>query len=330
MKFKKFFAVLSAVSMLATAAAINVSADGEAVGSDPSSRPYSFEYAPEGDGVIVTDVTVAEGIDEVEIPDEVDGKAVVGVADFAFMNANVGTIVCPDSFVLDNIGTVAFLTADDIGAFLADNGIPDEVIYADDEETLLGAIDATTAAYTANTVKFMGKKNWKGTEEELEPARTVFSNVAKTVGGETAGEFVGKLYTLEDTSAVVRAKDEDTLEKMSERSYENFQAWVKAIPVNVTIKANEGTDAQKYAEGKKLVDVKFVTKHTHLLGDANGDSIVNVRDCAKIANALAFKTVDELPCKGCADYNEDGDVTVRDAAQLANAIATGKIDTSKK
>lgn len=61
-----------------------------------------------------------------------------------------------------------------------------------------------------------------------------------------------------------------------------------------------------------------------LLGDANLDKKVNVRDCACIANALAKGTVADLPQKN-SDYNQDGTINVRDAAALAKDIATGKI-----
>ena len=327
MKFKKFFAVLSAVSMLASVAAVNASAADDAVltsvGGEDSAKPYSFEYDITADGAVVRNVNVAAGIEEVEIPEKTDaGITVVGVEDFAFANADVATIVVPDTFKLDSIGSVAFLTKDDIDAFLIAEGFDITEELTEDNDT--------AAAYVANKVKFMGKKNWKGNEEELAAANTVFENVFNTVGGETAGEFVEKLYTIADTSTVVRAEDEDTLEKMSEKSYNNFQAWVQTIPVNVTLKGTKGSAAEEYANGKALVKVDFAEGHTHLRGDANGDGIVNVRDCATIANALAFKNFEKIKCMDCADYNEDKEVTVRDAAQLANAIATGKIDTSKK
>lgn len=62
---------------------------------------------------------------------------------------------------------------------------------------------------------------------------------------------------------------------------------------------------------------------TGLLGDANGDGTVNVRDCAFIASKIAKGKTSELPVN--ADYNSDGNVNVRDAAALARDIAQGKI-----
>ena len=57
-------------------------------------------------------------------------------------------------------------------------------------------------------------------------------------------------------------------------------------------------------------------------GDANGDTIINVRDCAFIASALAAGTNDKLAKS--ADFNGDGVVNVRDAAAIANYLATAK------
>ena len=142
------------------------------------------------------------------------------------------------------------------------------------------------------------------------------SNITKLVtqSGWSADELV--IYA-------IGKKGRDSVKRAGyEVVYENSEMIEEPIYSDASDLAKELLE--KYAEGKKLVDVKFVTKHTHLLGDANGDGIVNVRDCAKIANALAFKTVDKLPCLICADYNQDGEVTVRDAAQLANFLAKKK------
>lgn len=61
-----------------------------------------------------------------------------------------------------------------------------------------------------------------------------------------------------------------------------------------------------------------------LLGDANLDGKVNVRDCAAIASALAKGKAADLPQKN-ADYNQDGKVNVRDAAALAADLAKGTV-----
>ena len=56
-----------------------------------------------------------------------------------------------------------------------------------------------------------------------------------------------------------------------------------------------------------------------ILGDANGDGKLNVRDCAYIARMFAQRNADKLPAK--ADFNRDGKVDVRDASAIARFLA---------
>ena len=209
------------------------------------------------------------------------------------------------------------------------------------EETMVPSDRQRLLAYAANTVNFMGRNDWTGNEPELETAQTVLDNVHEKVltrcnSSDPSRAMLAKvLYNWYDLSDIVRGGDEDTLEKMSMKSYEAFVAWVKTVPyLDTTIIAYEDSYAAEYAKGKAILGMKFESdlsyeqEHEHLRGDANQDGKVNVRDCAAIANALATGTVDKLGCSQCADYNEDGTVNVRDAAQLANAIAIGAIKTN--
>lgn len=335
MRFKKLIAAVSAAAVsLSMLAAVNVNAEEAEdimVGGDPSSRPYYFEYDITPDGAVIKSVSAAAGIREVEIPEKTDaGITVVGVEDFAFEYADVDTVIVPDTFKLGSIGDAAFLSNADIAASVS--------AFGSSEEEALG--------FAANTVKFMGKKNWKGSEEELSAAKEVLGNVLDTMGftgsahadsdgitAEQAAMAVSRLYKAEslgEKSFYVREDGVDDITKMSERSYDNFTAWVKLIPVNVTLKGTKGSAGEEYANGKTLIGVKFEENETHLIGDANQDGKINVRDCATIARAMAEKSKysELIKCEICADYNGDGAVNVRDAAQLANAIATGKIDTS--
>lgn len=60
-------------------------------------------------------------------------------------------------------------------------------------------------------------------------------------------------------------------------------------------------------------------KRETLLGDANMDYQINVRDCAFIALKLAENDTEKLTIY--ADYNNDNKVNVRDAAAIANYLA---------
>ena len=59
----------------------------------------------------------------------------------------------------------------------------------------------------------------------------------------------------------------------------------------------------------------------YILGDANNDGIVNVRDVAFIAKCLSKGNGSILPVQ--ADCDRDGKITVRDAAALAFSLASG-------
>ena len=58
---------------------------------------------------------------------------------------------------------------------------------------------------------------------------------------------------------------------------------------------------------------------TGILGDANNDGKLDVRDAAYIARMLAQRDTEKLPKN--ADFNEDGQINVRDAAAIARFLA---------
>ncbi len=60
----------------------------------------------------------------------------------------------------------------------------------------------------------------------------------------------------------------------------------------------------------------------YIVGDANNDGKVNVRDAAYIASALAKNETSALTIS--ADFNEDGKINVRDAAAIAKYLASKK------
>lgn len=90
-----------------------------------------------------------------------------------------------------------------------------------------------------------------------------------------------------------------------------------------TICGHEGSKANEYAIRYNRIFEALNGTAAGMLGDANGDGIVNVRDAAYIATMLAKGKEDSLPEE--ADYNGDGQKNVRDAAAIATALAKGKI-----
>lgn len=91
-----------------------------------------------------------------------------------------------------------------------------------------------------------------------------------------------------------------------------------------TIYGYEGSTAEKYAKAYNRLFVALGSggDKPSISGDANGDGVTNVRDCAFIASALANGKGDTLPL--AADFNEDGKTNVRDAAAIASYLASAK------
>lgn len=348
MKFKKFLASVAAISMLASVAAVSVNADEAAgddvaaqetpvIGGDDSAKPYSIDFEPvEGtDGCVVSYVhDVAAGISEIVIPDkDNDGHDVIGVANYAFADADVATIVVPETLKADYIGDLAFLTKMDIDLYVQEAGdlTADEII---DFLTNEGA-QAKALTYAANVVEFKGKNDWKADDEELAAAGVVLHNlyhklqVAEDDQYDSAGEFVVRFYNAVvldgEKDELVRPNDENNDNtRMSEKSFEKFVAWNKAVKYyNLTLVGKKDTDIAKYAQGKEILGINWEEDGHSLRGDANHDGEVNVRDAAYIANRLANEKVEDLD--DCADYNQDGEKNVRDAAAIAKDLANGKI-----
>lgn len=330
MRFKKFFAVLSAVSMLATVSAVNVSASATMpiMPIDSAQDNYTLDYDVVDGGVVVSKVNInADGVGIVEIPSEnEEGQKVIGVGDFAFADADVSVIVVPDTLQAEYIGEVAFLTKQDIKEYIMETAGIDASEYTEATyEDASAKLGTKALTYAANAVGFKGKTDWKGDEEELEEAGEVLSNVQDILAGEnkeyTADQLVVDLWSIQDDAVVVREDDAAAGDyRMSQKSYDNFKAWVKTIKYyGVTLTGKGDTDISKYAVGKELLGMEWKENIHVLRGDANHDGEVNVRDAAFIANRLANEKGDEL-CE-CADYNEDGEINVRDAAAIAKDLA---------
>ena len=95
--------------------------------------------------------------------------------------------------------------------------------------------------------------------------------------------------------------------------------WWEADDIQASVKAfmkENGID------GDKVIFLVFEDGFSHIFGDANGDFVMNVRDCSYIAKKLAEGRGESLPVT--ADYNRDGKKNVRDAADISRALAGRK------
>ena len=106
--------------------------------------------------------------------------------------------------------------------------------------------------------------------------------------------------TVNDSSDVVRLEFDETA-GCDDRS-ETFYAL-----------KNNYEELSSFCHEQMMTTYKFKEEN----GDFNGDSLLNVRDCAGIAVAIAQNN--ELPYN--ADFNKDGEKNVRDAAAIAKHLA---------
>ncbi len=298
--FSKFLATAAAVSMLATVSSV--------VNADEAAAEYNFTFRTVEAGAIITGVENAADATELTLPAEVvDGEntlAVVGVDNLAFADLTTLAVVnAPSSLTIANMGDVAFITKTSIAAYLeAELGMNPYEVTVDNKDAVVN--------YVATEFKYNDKEaDW--TAEELEEVAVKFQNKAKLAGATEDMNVVDAVALMIKNEAAMN---------LSESTAAKFDLWVNSITyTNMAVLAEEGTEAATYVEGKALLGLK---SSVDLLGDANLDGEVNVRDCAAIAKALAKGEADTLPA--CADYNQDGEVSVRDAAALARVLATKK------
>jgi len=295
MRFTKIAAIAGAVSILVSALPFNVAAANQ----------VSIDYKIINDQAIITNVNTngVKDVTKIEIPASItDGEftyEVVGVEDFAFALCEDLEVICvPDSLTIANTGNVAFLTSDSVMNFL-------------DKEL-------SDAATTDDIVKYIAEhanyKNGVYTDEDLADVAVKLEKKLSMIDISVADTVEGKIMTL------LRNVDEMNL---NQELYDSFSLWLSTITYyNTTICANEGTEMQEYAKGREFLGLNFTPLVTdYVVGDANGDSKVNVRDAAYIASTIAKGQIIDPLKNPAADFNNDGKVNVRDAAALARSLA---------
>jgi hypothetical protein len=294
--FSKFFATAAAVSMLASVSAV--------VNADEAALEYATEKCEHG--VVITGVKDADEVNEIVIPDEINGEAVVGVADFAFADLDsLSKIWVSPTITLEHTGNAAFVTKSALWDYLQDEigaeATKDEVV-----------------TYVAN--KVYGEKEW--TAEELADVEAKINTKAALAGV----EFTEDMTEAEIVEAIaVMLQNQDKMQ-LAETTADKLAIWETTVTYDcMAVVILKGTEMDEYFANKEenlgmVVEINGVTT---LAGDANKDGIINVRDAAAIAAALANGKVEELPGNG--DYNADDVVNVRDAAAIAAALANGTI-----
>ena len=133
------------------------------------------------------------------------------------------------------------------------------------------------------------------------------------------------------TVGVPKYKGSDYLQNLSEQFYvydteEITAEEISGYQYSYNVLAGEELKIEKVIDNVKdennVINNKydmFFTISDALVGDANLDGKVDVRDCAYIARMLAAGQGNELPDN--VDFNDDGEKNVRDAAAIARYLA---------
>ena len=164
----------------------------------------------------------------------------------------------------------------------------------------------------------------------------VLNDFAKTNGYDIARKEGDLYYVEKDGLSGVVSKENEVLvpieyfEVLSFSPSEKNSIYVrpelyKILESEYTSKIKESSDGSKLVYVKTLdgkVGVYKITGSDSVIGDANDDGKVNVRDAAYIAKMLATGQGSKLPAS--ADFNGDGKVNVRDAAAIAKYLAQKK------
>lgn len=272
---------------LATAAAVSMLAS---VATVVNADEIAFKTRAVEGGVVVTGVEGAADATEITVPETIGDAAVIGVDDYAFLGIeDLAVINVPASLKSDFIGNVAFMTNKSVKAF----GLSELGAKPTEDDVVL---------YVATKLSYNGKTaDW--TADELAEVKTKLQNKAKLAGVPEDASYAD--------AAIIMLQNKEAM-ALAPATSDKLAIVEAAVPYrDVEVKAPADSDAAKYWDGK----AKEVT------GDANKDNVVNVRDAAAIAAALA-KGEDEvakLPAQ--ADYNMDGVINVRDAAAIANMLA---------
>ncbi len=294
MNLKKFLALISAFSFLS----LPFSAYAE------DNIYNGFEYEIKENVAVITgyNTDTPDKIISLEITDSIEYNGVeydvAGVDELAFADLkNLTSVYIPDTLNHEYMSNIAFATETSIADYIY-NSMADDY----DEKAFLSLV--------AETMEYNGKtEGW--TDDELAEVKAKLNEQA-ALAGVTDGMDAGE-------AMVLMIKNRDKM-NLSETTRAYFELWIATIPCsNITAHVNPNTSSSEVLDMISAVSGLNVV-YTYLTGDANHDGVINVRDCAFIANSLANGNPKELP--DSSDYNSDGLINVRDAAALAAFLAS--------
>ncbi len=162
---------------------------------------------------------------------------------------------------------------------------------------------------------FEGDVKWFSDNEEIATVSNGYVKAISKGATEIYAMAGGVVYTCK-----VTVGDEVVTTTVTSTSTETTTTTVTTATATET-SGKETTATQTTAPTGEETETTTTTETNSNVssGDANGDNVTNVRDCAFIASALAKGLADTLP--ETADFNGDGKINVRDAAAIAAFLA---------
>ena len=183
--------------------------------------------------------------------------------------------------------------------------------------TQASATKVTTNATPVSTAKTTVASTAKATT--VSTANTTVTSTAKTTTVSTAKTTVtstAKTTTVSTTKLTVTSTAKTTTVSTTVTT-----TTTSSTTISTTVTTITSTSLTTVSTTIATTTTPSVTtpQVTEILGDANGDGKLDVRDAAHIARLLAQRKADKLPKN--ADFNGDGKVDVRDAAAIAKFLA---------
>lgn len=195
-----------------------------------------------------------------------------------------------------------------------------ETISAEDKENYFVDFNGTIHGYSNSTAQKYANR-WEYKFEALIDSDSV-TDTTKTLTNTTElsnGEL-GKVsamiqnFITENNLSADTYIDSDTPEEVTVNVYDWQKEKETVEPIKEFMKENNIDES--------CVVFMIFEGQEPILGDANGDGTLNIRDCAEIAKFAAQGKADSLP--DTADYNKDGKKNVRDGAAIAKELAKVK------
>ena len=297
-KIKALTAMLTSLTLIAgTMYSITVSAENDSV--TRSGRYNELNYDVLGDHIEIAGCT--DKAKTLLIPDTIDGLPVTSVSLGAFEETDIEEVIVGNN--VTEIGGGAFCGCYKLKAVT----LPDSLDKI--SQNLFYGCSSLKTVTVPDSVDSIGDCAFYFCVSLKE------IDLPDSVGSIGKGAFCGcsRLGKLTVRSADCSIPENSDLETVSTR-FLDMRSYFEG-----TIYGHNDSTAKAFADKYNYRFASLDEKSTAVIGDANFDGKVNVRDAAFIA--LYVSKHNEIKLPQSADYNDDGFVNIRDAAAISRGIS---------